>query len=86
MVVIPEGGGILLKGIGADTGFAGDEPVIGLAVVFGGGSAAVEMDTGADGGDVAAAAMEGVINGEEVLGGELIAPFDLERLVGADVA
>jgi hypothetical protein len=85
VVVIPEGGGNLLKGIGADAGLAGDEPVVGLAVVFGGGSAAVEMDAGADVGDVAAAAVEGVVNGKEVLGGETIDPFDLERLVGADV-
>ncbi len=52
MVVIPEGGGVLLERVGAGAGLAGEEPVCGKAVVFGGDAGAVEMGDGADVGDV----------------------------------
>ena len=83
MIVVPERGGVLLEGVGAGAGGAGDEPVFGVAVVFAGGFGAVEVDAGADVGDVVAAAVQGVVDGQEVLGGELVDPFDLERLAGA---
>ncbi len=83
VVVIPESGGVLLEGIGADAGFAGHEPVFGVAVVFGGDFGAVDVDDGADVGDVVAAAVEGVVDGEKMLGGEVVDPLDLEGMVGA---
>jgi hypothetical protein len=85
VIVIPESGRFLLEGIGGDVGFAGDEPVFREAIVFGGGAAAVEMDARADVGDVMTAAVERVIDGKEVLGGEVVDPFDLKRLVSADI-
>ena len=83
VVVIPERGGVLLERVGADAGLAGDEPVFGVAVVFGGGLGAVKMGGGADVGDVVAAAMEGVVDGKEVLCGEVVDPLDLEGFAGA---
>ncbi len=67
----------------AGAGGAGDEPVLGVAVVLGGGFGAVEVDAGADVGEVVAAAVEGEVDGQEVLGGEVVDPFDLEGLAGA---
>ena len=58
MVVVPERGRILLERIGADARLAADEPVFWMAIVFGGGAAAVEVDAGADIGDVATAAVK----------------------------
>ncbi len=83
MVVVPESGGILLKRIGADAGLAGDEPVIGVAIVFGGGLGSVEVGGGADVGDVVAASVERVVDGQEVLSGEIVDPTDLDGLTGA---
>ena len=62
------------KRVGADAGLAGDEPVFGVAVVFGGGLGAVEVGGGADVRYVVAAAVEGVVDGEEMLGGEVVDP------------
>jgi hypothetical protein len=83
VVVVPESGGVLLHGVAAGVGGAGDEPVFGVAVVLGGSLGAVEMDTGSDLGEIAAAAVEGEIDGKEVPGGEVVDPLDLEGLAGA---
>ncbi len=83
MVVVPERGGVLLKRVGADAGLAGDEPVFGVAIVFGGGLGAVKVGGGADVGHVVAAAVEGVVDGKEVFCGEVIDPADLEGFAGA---
>ena len=43
----------------------------------------MEVGDGADVGDIGAAAVEAVVDGKEVLGGELVNPLNLEGLVGA---
>jgi hypothetical protein len=63
VVVIPEGGGILLEGVEAGFAFAGDEPVGGVAISLGGYAGTVDVGAGADFGNVAAAAVEAVIDG-----------------------
>src|ERR1700722_19125957 len=78
MVVVPEGGGLLLEGVGAGARVAGGEPVLGVAVVGRRDLGAVEVGDGADVGDVGAAAVEGVVDGEEVPCGEVVDPGDLE--------
>ena len=52
VIVVPERGGVLLERVGAGAGFTGDEPVFGVAVVFGGDLGAVKMGDGADLGEV----------------------------------
>ena len=83
VVVIPEGGCFLLVWVVADTALPRDEPIFGVAVIFGGDLCSVNVGDGADLGDVATAAVKGVIDGEEVGGGEIIEPLDLEGLSGA---
>ncbi len=83
VVVVPERCGVLLKRVGAGAGVAGGEPVLGVAVVFGGGLGAVQMGGGADLGDAGAAAVERAVDGEEVFGGQVVDPADLEGLAGA---
>jgi len=85
MVVIPEGGGVLLEGVGADARFAGDEPVFGISVVFRGDLGAVDVDAGANVGDVAAGAVEGVVYREEMLRREVVDPFDLKGMTAASL-
>ena len=85
VVVVPEGGGILLQGIVRDFGVAGGEPVFGVAVALGARLGAMDVDDGTDLGDVLAGAVQGVVDGEEVLGGEVVDPVDVERLVGANL-
>ena len=70
VVVIPEGGCFLLERVYADAGLSRDEPVFRLAVVFGRILSAVHVDAGAYFRDVTAAAMEGVVDGKEVPGGQ----------------
>ena len=82
VVVVPEGGGVLLEWVDVLDGFAGGVPVFGVAVVFGGDAGAVDMDDGADVGHAGATAMQGVVDGEEMLGGEVVDPLD----VGGDVS
>ena len=48
-----------------------------------GGLGAVKVGGSADVGHVVAAAVEGVVDGEEVFGGEVVDPIDLEGLAGA---
>jgi hypothetical protein len=81
VVVIPESGGLLFEGIVAGAGFAGGEPVFGVAVVFRGDLGAVHVGDGADFRDVGSAAVQGVVDGEKVFGGEVVDPGDFERLV-----
>jgi hypothetical protein len=83
VVVIPEGGGFLLEGIIADAGFAGNEPVFGVSIVFGGDLGTVDVDDGADVGDVVTAAVEGVVDGEKVLRGKVVDPLDLKGMIAA---
>jgi hypothetical protein len=45
----------------------------------------VKVDAGADFGDVMAAAVEAEVDGEEVFGGQLVDPFDVEGLVGVGI-
>ena len=75
MVVVPERGGVLLEGVGAGAGFAGDEPVFGVAVVVGGSLAPWRWVMVRTSGMSAAAAVEGVVDGQEVLGGEVVDPL-----------
>ncbi len=65
VVVVPERGGVLLEGVEAGSAFAGDEPVGGVAVGFGGDASTVDVGDGADVGDIVAAAVEAVIDGAE---------------------
>jgi hypothetical protein len=83
VVVVPESGGVLLVGVVADAAFARDEPVVGVAVIIGGNFGSVNVGDGADIGDIVAAAVEGVVDGKEVLCGEVVDPLDLERTAGA---
>jgi len=83
VVVIPEGCGVLLERVEGGAGLAGDIPVFGLAVVLGRGAGAVDVDAGADVRNVMAATVKAVVDGEEVLGGKLVDPLDVEWLVGA---
>jgi hypothetical protein len=76
--MVPESGGFLLEGVGAGAGFARREPVLGVAIVGGGNLGAVEVGDGADLGDVGAAAVEAVVDGEEVFYREVVNPGDLE--------
>jgi hypothetical protein len=78
VVVVPEGGGLLLEGVGAGARLAGGEPVFWVAVVGRRDLGAVEVGDGADVGDVGAAAVEGVVDGEEVCCGKVVDPGDLE--------
>jgi hypothetical protein len=82
VVVEPKAGGVLFEGIVASEALAGDEPVIGVAVVFRGDGGTVDVDNGTDVGNVSAAAVEAVVNGQEVLVRELIDPLDVEWLLG----
>jgi hypothetical protein len=83
VVVVPEGSGVLLVGVVADAAFARDEPVVGVAIVFGGSFGSVDVGDGADVGHVAAAAVKGVVDGKEVLCGEVVDPLDLEGMAAA---
>jgi len=83
VVVVPESGGVLLERVSTDAGLAGDKPIFGVTVVFGGGPGAVKVSGGADIGHVVATAMKGVVDGQEVFGGEVVDPTNLERLAGA---
>jgi hypothetical protein len=56
-----------------------------MAVVFGRILSTVQMDAGAYFGDVATAAMEGVVDGEEVPGGEIVHPLDGKGMAGVDI-
>jgi hypothetical protein len=83
MVVIPEGSGVLLEWVEAGSAFAGDEPVGGIAVGFGGDASAVDVGDGADVGDVVSAAVEAVVDGEKVCGGKVVDPLYFKGMVGA---
>jgi hypothetical protein len=78
VVVVPKGGGALLERIVAGQALAGDEPVVGVAVVAGGDACAVDVDDGADVGNILAAAVEAVVDREKVLVREAVDPFDPE--------
>ncbi len=83
VVVIPEGRGVLLEWIDAGAALARNEPVGGVAVGFGGDASAVDVGGGANVGDIVAAAMEAVVDGKKVGGGEVVDPLDLEGMAGA---
>src|SRR5579875_715597 len=77
MVVIPERGGRLPVGIVGALGLSGDNPVLGVTVVFSGYVAAVQVDDGAHCGDIRTGSVEGVIDGEGMLIGEPVVPLDV---------
>ena len=52
------------------------DPFLGVSVTRGRGAAAVEVDDGADVGDVAACSVEGVVDGEDVACGKAVLPLD----------
>jgi hypothetical protein len=81
MVVIPEGGGVLLQRIVAGARIGRGEPVLGVAVVLGRTRPPCRWTTARTSGTSRAAAVQAVVDGEEVLGGELIDPLDLKRLM-----
>jgi hypothetical protein len=85
VIVIPEGGGLLLERVSADAGFAGDEPVVWRAVVFGRRVAAVKVDAGTHLGEITPAAVERVVDGQEVLGGKTVDPLDVEGPARVDI-
>ncbi len=87
MIVIPEhAGGLLVRvvgGIGArdGAGFAiGGEPGVGVAVTLRQDLSAVNVRHGADFRNVFLGAVDGVVDGKEVFGGQLVGPFDGKRL------
>ncbi len=80
VVVIPEGRGVLFERIDAGSALTGDEPVGGVAVGFGGDASAVDVGDGADVGDVVAAAVEAVVDGQKVRGGKVVDPLDFEGM------
>ena len=59
------------------------KPVLGVAVVFGWDFGTVDVGDGADLGNVPAATVEGVVDGEEVFCGKVIDPGDPERFAAA---
>ncbi len=85
VIVVPEGGCFLLERVGADAGLSRDEPIFWMAVVFGRILSAVQMHAGAYFGDVATAAVEGVVDGEEVPDGEGVHPLDGKGMASVDV-
>ncbi len=70
-------------GIVIDGGLAGRVPGVGIAVAGGGGFGAVEVDDGADFGLVGFGSVDGVIDGQEMLGGKFVGPFDEDSLAAA---
>jgi len=83
MIVIPEHGRVLVVGVVIDGGLAGDVPVVGVAVTIGRSLGTVEMDDGSDLGLVGLRAVDAVIDGQEMLRGELVGPFDQDALAAA---
>ena len=75
----------MLKRIGAEAGLSRYIPIFGLTVFFRGVFSTVQVDAGTDFGDVSTAAMERVVNGKEMLGGERIHPLDGQGMASADI-
>jgi len=87
MIVIPERGGGLVVGmaggIGGESwsGFAvGSDPGVGIAVAIRENLGAVDVSDGADFGDVLFRAVDGVIDGKKMFGGQFVRPLDGKRL------
>ena len=83
VVVIPERRGVLLVGIMTNSRLPGCLPVFRIAVTRGRTLCAVDMDDSAHLGLVGLSAVQSVIDGEKVLPGKLIDPFDQNALPGA---
>ena len=77
MVVVPERGGVLLERIVADAGFAGDEPVFGVAVVLRAGLGAVKWVTVRTSGTSWPQPWREWSMGRKCFGGEVVDPLDL---------
>jgi hypothetical protein len=80
VVVVEEQGRFLLVGVMVEEGFAGDDPVLGVAVALRRSAAAVDMDDAADLGLAALGAVEVVVDGKDVLEGEFVGPLDEDAL------
>jgi len=85
MVVIPEGGSVLLHGIAAHAASTGQIPVLGISIVPGAVARAMQVHHSAHVRDAGAAAVKRVIDGEEMALGKKIHPLDFHRLVGAQL-
>ena len=81
MVVIPEGGSVLLHGIAAHAASTGKIPVLRISVVRGAAAGTMHVHHGAHVRDAGTTAMKGVIDGEEMPFRKQIHPLDLHRLV-----
>jgi hypothetical protein len=64
MVVIPEGGSVLLQRIAAHAASTGKIPVLRISIVPGAGARAMHVHHGPHVRDAGTAAMQGVIDGE----------------------
>ena len=80
MIVIPQHGRILLIRIKIGRGFSGNVPIFGPAVAFGRDLRAVNVDDRADFGLIGFGAVQAVVDGQKVLGGKLVGPFDQDPL------
>src|SRR5580704_3066300 len=83
MIVIPEHGGVLVVGIVIDRGLAGNVPVVRIAVALRGSFGSVQVNYGSYFGLVRFCAVDAVIDGKEMLGGEFVGPFDEDSLAAS---
>jgi hypothetical protein len=83
VVVIPEHGCILAVGVMAYMRLTAWVPMLGIAVIDGGGSAAMKVNHSTRLRQFAAGAVQAVIDGEEVPGRQLIGPLDYQFFVAA---
>ena len=81
MVVIPERRGILLQRIVARATCAGHKPVLRIAVILRHDAPSMQVDVRPHLGKIASAAVQRVVDWQEVPGGQLVHPLDRQRLV-----
>ena len=83
MIVIPQRGSFLVERIVACPALARNEPVFRIAIVFRWNFGAVQMGDGAYFGHIFAAAVERVVDRQEVARGKVVDPLNIEWLTPA---